>query len=182
MPFSEVRITPQIECSYDNKFCVRREDTRNQPTLDPVYWNNLLALLLVCRQIHVEMALLPFHELEFNVGYNCINSFNLLMGTITKKQRETISHIVLDKGSLCDIIQQMAHYWEREKGIDVIELPYDSYPILQQHPGLRLVTFEVHVSKILHTGPSDENAIKVALKQIGAHAGVEVKAVMVYWD
>jgi hypothetical protein len=175
--FSEVRITPRLD-HHSKKFSVKREDTRIQPAYSTVHRGNLLALLLVCRQIHAEAALLPFHEFQFNLGLDCVNTLNLLMDAFTKKQRETIRHIMLDDYVLSDIFRKMTGYWRGEDFV-VKERPYDSYLILQQLPGLRLVTFEVCVSEDFHPGSTDRDVIKVALKQIGAHTGVEVEVVMV---
>jgi hypothetical protein len=99
------------------------------------------------------------------------------MDTFTKKQRETLCHMMLDGYIHADIFETMAHYWT-----NMTDLLYDSCLIFQQLPGPRLVTFEVCVTEEGHPGPTDENAIKVALRQIGAHTGVEVKVVMVEWD
>jgi hypothetical protein len=76
--------TPQID-TFRKTFWFRREDTHIQPTCHAIYRGSLVALLLVCRQVHAKAALLPFHKFEFSLSYNCDNTFNLLMATFTKE-------------------------------------------------------------------------------------------------
>jgi hypothetical protein len=76
--------TPQID-TFRKTFWFRRENTHIQPTCHAIYRGSLVALLLVCRQVHAKAALLPFHKFEFSLSYNCDNTFNLLMATFTKE-------------------------------------------------------------------------------------------------
>ena len=114
--FGEVQITPFI-CDHGKIFKVWRQGICIQPTRRRVYRANLAALLLVCRQIYVEVAMLPFQKFEFSLHYgrDSVIAFNLLMNTFSKEQRETIRHVVLCDGILPEMFKKMVQYWEKRE-------------------------------------------------------------------
>jgi hypothetical protein len=144
-----------------------------------------VSLLLVCRQIYADVALLPFQLSEFRINTGMSDhAFHHLLGALTEEQRIAIRHVSSDALDLSVISDTKREFWENQHDYHRSmnkPLPYEASLPLEKLPGLRLVTIEVgrpfdymYLAHLL-----DKQYLRKLVTQLGAHVGVDLA---IEWD